>query len=196
MKWLFYSIFGFLYALASQCVQAEILACTAGPSGSREQVVIQNSSFDEQGPAGIAQWLGIEHVHPGHYLFELDKHQPKSLPSSARISRVGDEDFGSLQQTVVIKSCWVGKRAVLTGFLRSAEVAEVGGALVLQANGGGGSILAWNHMNEQKVRGTTSWKSYSIDIAVPADTYFLRFGFMLEGPGTLWADDMKLEIIY
>lgn len=185
------------FMLTAHAAQAQLQPCTAGAPGTRETVSIKNASFDESGPpSGIRDWQTIEHVHPGHYVFEMDAQQPHSPPSSAKMKRVGDEDFGSLQQTVVIKACWVGKKAVLSGFLRSQDATEVGGALVLQANGGGGDILAWNHMNESKLRGTVSWAKHVIEIPIPANTYVLRFGYMLEGPGSLWADDLKLEIVY
>lgn len=185
------------FLLTSQAALAQLQPCVAGAPGTRETVAIKNASFDEVGPpSGIRDWQTIEHVHPGHYVFERETQQPHSPPVSAKMKRVGDEDFGSLQQTFVIKSCWVGKKAVLSGFLRSQDVTDVGGALILQANGGGGDILSWNHMNENKVRGTTPWTKHSIEIPIPPNTYVLRFGYMLEGPGALWADDLKLEIVY
>ena len=193
-------IFRLMACLMSACLGASALAqlpaCEPGAPGTRERVAIKNASFDDAGANGIRDWIGIEHVRRGDYRFELDAEQPYSKPSSARIRRVGDEDFGCLQQTVMIKSCWVGRKAVLSGFLRSEKASDVGGALVLQANDGGGAILSWNHMNDGKIQGTTPWKRYEIEVPIPAGTYYLRFGFMLEGAGTLWADDLNVDVVY
>lgn len=50
-------------------------------------------------------------------------------------------------------------------------------------------------MNDARVRGTQPWKRYDIELAIPANAERLRVGVMLEEQGTLWADDISLEIV-
>ena len=70
-----------------------------------------------------------------------------------------------------------------------------GGALVLQALNGNDNILGHNHMDGHRIIVTTPWQPYSIEIKLPPITYTLRVGVMLEDAGTLWADDLRLELL-
>ncbi len=42
---------------------------------------------------------------------------------------------------------------------------------------------------------SNKWQRYEITFKVPAETNELRIGILLKGPGKLWADDFKLEVI-
>jgi len=132
----------------------------------------------------------------GHYEFTVDNVDAYSSPSSARIRQVQVEDFGVLDQTIAVPECWRGQRARLTGYLRTAAADGVGAGLVMQTVSPDGGIQTWNHMNDARVRGTQPWRRYQIELPIPANAERLRVGVMLEEQGTLWADDLSLEIIH
>ncbi|MBP8019081.1 MAG: hypothetical protein KAY82_03500 [Hylemonella sp.] len=169
-----------------------------GPSVIRPQneIGILNPSFDQVAPDGaLTAWRASEHNVGQSYTFTADTVGAWSAPSSAKINRHGDEEFGLLSQQIQFQPAWGNKTLRLSAQLKSEGVSGGGGALVLQMNAGGGQILAWNHMNSARLMGTRDWKKYSIDLKALPGTYSIKVGVMLEGAGTVWADDIKLEMI-
>jgi len=177
-------------------ISAHAQAPSVCPAGQSIKVPLKNASFDQVDAQGrMRDWLFQEHVTPGHYTFEADPKGAKSAPASARIQRVKTEDYGSMVQGVAVEPCWKGKTARLTGFLRTQEANGVGAALTLQVRLADGGIGLWDHMNDRRVRGTQGWNSYSVEVKIGDNAYSLLYGILLEGEGTLWADDLQLEIL-
>jgi hypothetical protein len=137
----------------------------------------------------------VEHNTGNSYSFTVDTSAPYSAPSSARIHRYGQEDYGLLDQLVRIQPAWANKTARLSGALKTEKANDGGGALIIQTRLGDGSIITSNHMEDGRAKGTTAWKLYSVDVKIPNNAYHIRIGAMLDGGGTLWVDDLKLEII-
>jgi hypothetical protein len=170
-------------------------ASTPVSGGNAVNVVIQNPSFNAGADGLIALWSPVEHNTGNSYTFTVDNNAPYSAPSSARIHRYGLEDYGLLDQLVRTQPTWASKTARLSGALKTDNANDGGGALVIQTRLGDGSILTSNHMEDGRVKGTTAWKLYSVDVKIPNNAYHIRIGAMLDGGGTLWVDDLKLEII-
>lgn len=158
-------------------------------------VSLKNPSFEPNAKGQIADWTPVEHGEGNSYTFVADPVSPLSGPTSARLHRHGVEFFGLLNQKVRVNSEWVGKTARFYGYLKTENIDGKGGALILQATGGGGEILAWNHMNDSRVKGTQHWKPYFVEIKIPKNAFYLLVGTLLEDSGTLWIDDVKLEIV-
>ncbi|MFY3386054.1 hypothetical protein [Paracidovorax sp. MALMAid1276] len=163
--------------------------------GKPAPVALQNPSFDAVSAGRPQHWVAKEHRVSGHYEFTVDAVQPRSAPGSARIRQIKVEDFGVLDQTLAIQPCWRGQRARLSAHLRTEGADGVGAGLVMQTVSPDGGIQTWNHMNDARVRGTQPWKAYTIELAIPENAERLRVGVMLEEQGTLWADDISLEIV-
>jgi len=100
-----------------------------------------------------------------------------------------------LSQLIQIQPAWINKTARLTAQLKTEWAIDAGAALILQIIGSRGEILDWNHMNDARVTQSQGWKSYSIDLKILPAATSIAVGVMLEGSGTLWADDIKLEIM-
>ncbi len=168
---------------------------TAASPPSNE-VFISNASFDQVSATGtLVSWLASEHSNGKSYTFQADSKDAWSVPSSAKIHRYGPEHYGLLSQNIQIQPAWINKTARLTAQLKTEGAIEAGAALILQMIGSRGEILDWNHMNDARVTQTQGWKKYSIDLkTMPAATSIV-VGVMLEGSGTLWVDDIKLEIM-
>lgn len=166
------------------------------PTAEQPVVVdLINPAFDLPVAHWFEHWVSVEHASAGNYSFALDTKEPYSKPNSARIRQEQPEDFGTLQQMVEVKKCWYNKKARFSGMLRAEGLTGQGGGLILQAFDGGGSILLWNHMDDSRIKGSQPWKRYNVEIQIPPTAYFLRVGFMLQDDGSLWGDDMKLEIV-
>lgn len=177
-------------------VAAPAVAQTQSASaGTVRSIPLQNPSFNTDASGKIAGWTSGEHGAGNSYSIEADPINPHSGPSSIRIRRHGKEPFALLDQSVGMHPGWRNKTLRLSGWLKGEGISGVGGALVIRADGGSGQILGWNFMDEARVTGTQAWKLHSIDLKVPPESTSLRVGVMLQDGGTLWADDLRLELI-
>ena len=113
---------------------------------------------------------------------------------SGRIQRVVEGGpFGSLT-TGTSAQPYRGKRIKYSGHLRSQE-AEVGGLWMRidRSHDGRVTTLAFDNMQDRPVRGTTDWAEYAVVLDVPDDAHQITFGFLLNGSGTLWGDNLKID---
>ena len=186
------SLLGATNAAFAQTSSAE---CAAPSRAHPLDVPLKNPSFTGDGSLKLVDWQATEHVEPGQYVFRTDTINPHTPPASALIRRTGTQTFGFIHQELKIPDGWQGKIARLSGFLRTEEANDAGGGLVIQALDGAGSVRAWDPMRDRLVRQTQPWQEYSVTIVIPPDTYKLRVGAMLQGGGSLWVDDLKLEIL-
>jgi hypothetical protein len=158
-------------------------------------VPLVNASFDLTSSGSIDGWEANEHNRGQSFSFVADTAEFASAPASAKIYRYGDEAWGLLRQNQPVLPAWLGKTARLTASLKSVGADSFGAGLVLQTQTGGDDILTHNHMGNARLLGNQGWTKYSIEIKIPPNAVKFNVGFMLEGGGTLWADDLKLEII-
>ena len=176
-------------------------ACGSGPSQPHlpalqgTEIALTNPSFVANAQGRMDGWTAIEHNSGNSYTFVADTENAYSAPSSLRMHQYGKEFFGAVQQNLRAQPNWIGRTVRLSGMLRSDGVTGGGGALVLQALNGNDNILGHNHMDGHRITGTTPWQPYSIEVKLPPNTYTLRVGVMLEDAGTLWADDLRLELL-
>ena len=159
------------------------------------EINLKNPSFNPDQQGKLNAWIAIEHGSGNSCTFVADPENALSIPSSARIRRHGSEPYGLLQQSIGVHPSWHNKTARLSGSLRGVDISGAGGALVLRADDGSGQILAWNFMQNARVKGTQDWKRYTIELKIPSSAYSLIAGVMLEDGGTLWADDLTIELI-
>lgn len=158
-------------------------------------ISLKNPSFDPDNQGEISGWSRNEHSTGNSYTFVADTENAHSAPSSARIRRHGSEVWGTLDQMIQVHPSWYNKTLRLTGWLKGEGISGTGGALILRANGGRGEILAWNFMENNRVKGTQIWKRHTIELKIPPATFNLLVGVTLIDGGTLWADDLSIELI-
>ena len=58
---------------------------------------------------------------------------------------------------------------------------------------GPGGMLAFDNMHDRPVTGTTDWARHEIVLDVSEEAEAVFFGMLLNGKGTAWVDDLKLE---
>jgi hypothetical protein len=165
----------------------------AAPQG--QLVPLKNPSFAAGADGQIEFWEANEHSRGHSFTFVADPKDAYSLPTSARINRYGDEAWGLLRQMVPVQPAWLNKTIRLTGFLRTDAVDSFGAAVLVQSRSASDDVLTWDHMNDRRLLGTRPWSAVSVQIKIPPNAAFISAGVMLEGGGTLWADDLRLEII-
>src|SRR6516162_2180692 len=54
--------------------------------------------------------------------------------------------------------------------------------------------LAFDNMRDRGAKGTTDWKKFDLQLAIPAETRNINFGALLVGKGTAWFDGLAVEV--
>lgn len=158
-------------------------------------IPLQSPSFTPGGDGRVVGWQPHQHAGSPSYQFAIEREHPRTAPGAARITRTGPEPFGMLAQDIAVLPAWQGKTVRVTAWLKTRDVAGEGVALVLQVQGGGGAILANAQMDGKRRKGTADWQAGTETVKIPPGAMLLRVAFMLEGDGTVWADDFKLELL-
>jgi hypothetical protein len=81
----------------------------------------------------------------------------------------------------------------ITGYIKTSDVTGRGAGLLMNANAPDGSGVGFQNMNHRRVRGTSDWRRYAIEVEIEEEVGRVCFGFNLEGPGTAWVDDMSFS---
>jgi hypothetical protein len=109
-------------------------------------------------------------------------------------------DWAKLTRSEVAPEKFRGKRVRIYAMMKSDDV--TGGAGVFA------SALRFDRRQQQtgplkrretkpdlRVHGTSAWVQYSATLEVPTDVDLLDYGVRFEGTGTLWVDDVALEVL-
>ncbi|MDA1053400.1 MAG: M56 family metallopeptidase [Planctomycetota bacterium] len=115
--------------------------------------------------------------------------------NGAASGRIEQQDasgtFGSLTQSMDAEK-YLGKRIKYTGYLKTNEAKAAG--LWLRVDGKS-KPLGFDNMQNRPIRGTTDWTEYHVVLDVPEEATRIVFGFLLGGSGTIWGDDLAIEIV-
>jgi C-terminal processing protease CtpA/Prc len=85
-----------------------------------------------------------------------------------------------------------GTTIELRGYLRTEDVSDFVGLWMRED--GETPALAFDNMQDRKLRGTTAWTEYTISLPVHSEARKLFFGVLLSGTGKAWADDLQLLV--
>jgi hypothetical protein len=55
--------------------------------------------------------------------------------------------------------------------------------------------LAFDNMQNRPIKGTTEWKRYDVVLNVPQGATGVFLGILLDGPGQVWLNDVKVEVV-
>jgi hypothetical protein len=188
---------------------AALAGCTGPVPGTHEPAPraggapatsLVNPGFESERP-GIRGnpegWISIQHAGPPSYTFKLDPGVRHTGAQSLRIDNVGPEPFGSIFQQFPAAPLR-GRTVRLSAWLKTRDAAGSftggGAVLTLQAMQSG-ATLAHNHMTQAPIKGTSDWSRHEIVLAIPAAADQVEVGAMLHGPGTLWLDDVELDVL-
>jgi len=84
-----------------------------------------------------------------------------------------------------------GARIELRGFLRTEDVSDFVGLWMRED--GETPALAFDNMQDRKLKGTTAWTEYSISLPVHSEARKLFFGVLCRNRKA-WADDLQLLV--
>lgn len=87
---------------------------------------------------------------------------------------------------------WRGRRVELKAELRSGAVDGWAG-LWMRVDGKDGQVLAFDNMQNRALRGTTSFRWYSVVLDVPVEAERVSFGVLLHGPGAVFVRELVFQ---
>ncbi|MEO6565800.1 MAG: hypothetical protein ABIO63_07175 [Casimicrobiaceae bacterium] len=190
-----------LAVLATGCVTPSTTPTAAAPEpmpppAAGTRIALVNAGFESTtlGPRGDPEgWFSFQHAGPLSYKYTADTSQKKSGERSLRIDNIGPEIYGAVAQVVDARP-HKGKVAKLSGWVKTIDANDNGAVLTLLATQSG-STMAQNFMLDAPIKGTTDWKRYTITLPIPPAADRVEVGMMLRGRGTVWLDDVELEIV-
>ena len=170
-------------------------AAPAAPSArSPHGTTVINPGFESTVPGRRNNdpegWFSHQHAGTLSYRFTLDTTNPRSGARSLRIENIGPEPYGAITQAIDGRP-YRGKTVKLSAWMRTQGTENA--ALTLAAMSGG-IPLAHNFMSEKPVKGTTGWARYTITLPMPPATEFVEVGAMIQGKGSVWFDDVEVEV--
>ena len=130
---------------------------------------------------------------PADYIVTIDRATYRSGGASAQLrSRVPTATgFGTLTQRVRADSL-KNVRIRVSAWLRTREAQ---GALLFVRVDGAVAGLDFANTADDPVSGTSEWTRRELVVDVPDDALGVTFGLMLGGTGTVWIDDVVLDVV-
>jgi hypothetical protein len=122
-----------------------------------------------------------------------DAHRGESCGRIRSIGIPSQPSFGSFTNALSVEK-YQGKRIRYSGYLKSDMEPQAWAGMWMRVDSKG-KLPRFDNMNGRPVKGKTDWTEYSIVLDVPNDSHNINFGFLISGEGTLWGDDLKIEII-
>jgi hypothetical protein len=128
------------------------------------------------------------------YETALDGSVTHSGRISARVSsRVADPRREGTLMQVIRADRYRGKRIRLSGFVQAKDVVN-GAGLWMRTEREFEKPLTRDNMGNRMVKGTSGWVACTIVLDVPQEAERIFFGIYVN-KGTVWADDLKFEIV-
>ena len=139
------------------------------------------------------QGWGLTGTRPVAYEIRCDEVFTDCAVPILRTRAFKSEPFGmgSLTHSESAET-WRGRRVELRAELRSGAVDGWAG-LWMRVDGPEGKVLAFDNMQNRALRGTSSFKWYSVVLDVPLDAEKVSFGVLLHGPGAVFIRELVFE---
>jgi len=102
------------------------------------------------------------------------------------------DGFGTLMQDFRADK-YVGKRLRFSAFVKSDGVQ--GWAGLWMRLDSSSRQLTLDNMQDRLIKGTTGWQKYEVVLDVPQDATGIFFGVLLDGPGAVWLNSAKFEVV-
>lgn len=179
--------------------QVETAPAEAPRATAARKVKLVNAGFEEplKGDGDPTGWVTGQHAGVPSYTFALDEKVRREGKQSLRIDNIGPEPYGAIYQPLPIAGL-AGTTLRLTAWVRTqnagGERKGWGAALQLQAKKGG-SPLAYNDLSAHLISGSSEWTRREVVVAIPKDAEHVEVGIMLRGKGSVWLDDVELEVV-
>ncbi len=127
------------------------------------------------------------------YSITIDETTKHSGKASAQMKFSGEQanGFSGIGQNLQATS-YRGKRVRISAWIKTDEEAR---AQIWCGVYTAKNMAAFDNMDSRPVKGKTDWQQYSVVLDVPPESLMLNFGVMTMGKGTVWTDDVKVEVV-
>lgn len=139
--------------------------------------------------------------HEGHedgrehgYVLSEDTTSTSVGKKSAKLQSLLPEQNGSFVSILqdVSPKLYLGKKVCFSASIKTDKV--IGSAELWLLDQKEDEVLSFDDMSGRAPSGTSDWHDYSIVLDVPNDSKKIRFGFMLNGGGTAWMKNPRLQL--
>lgn len=148
----------------------------------RREVPLQWWGFDLQRPQSAVDRLAI-----------LLAHDPALEQVEALQLGLGGQGFAATGLTLPGEVV-AGRTLVLSGRIRTRDLENGWAGLWARADGTGPRALELDNMYDRGPRGTRGWRTYTLEMQVPAEAERVVFGIVQSGQGEAWYDDLSLTL--
>lgn len=163
--------------------QVDTSVATTNIESNRE---LQNVDFEDGG-----RWWGFSGSYAVKTIDTLTRHSGKQSLGLEQTAQDFEDTSGYTQSVLAEK--YAGKRVRFSAYVKTEDVQ---GTMGLWFQGRSTLInRVTDEMETRPVFGTTDWTLYETVVDVPADCTLLAMGVQMHGPGKLWIDDAKLEVV-
>jgi hypothetical protein len=144
--------------------------------------------------ADVPRGWHLAGTKPAEYESGVDSEQAHQGHASAflRSKRPNVDGFGTLMQSTNAEQ-YQGNKVRLSSLVKSEEVTRWAGLWMRVDKGT--EQLALDNMQNRPIKGTTGWQRYYVVLDVPKDATRIAFGILLDGPGEVWLNGTKFEIV-
>ena len=108
------------------------------------------------------------------------------------------EGLGTLMQNFAAGQ-YVGQRVRLSALVKTDSVERWAGLWMRVDDNSkdprNPKMLAFDNMMDRPIKGTTAWQNYDIVLDVPAGATGIFFGVLMDGPGEVWLNNVKFEVV-
>jgi C-terminal processing protease CtpA/Prc len=139
-------------------------------------------------------WNRVE-LATGEYTVDVDSSVARSGRRSLRIDGFTTTPLGGgsvLQQ--IRADRFRGKRVRVSAYVRTRNVRGLGGTIAV-AVAGEGRVVAQSRLDQAPLTGSRNWQLLTAVVDVPGLAVGLNITGTLEGAGTTWFDNFRIEVI-
>lgn len=153
---------------------------------------LQNPGFENRDTSGkLSDWLGV--VHGGDsYHVDLDDTQAFAGKSSLIIKNTGTPSWGGAHQTIRAEHL-AGREIEITAQVKAANVTAPGFYVALKVSQMGRELDSVK--SGDLLHGDADWKKISLRAMLPKETTHLEVSLILDGDGSVWVDDVRLDLL-
>ncbi|MCB9924448.1 MAG: hypothetical protein H6822_19880 [Planctomycetaceae bacterium] len=130
------------------------------------------------------------------YSFSIDLGKSHQGSGSGKIEKTGQGDhFGSLTRSISAND-YRGKRIMYSGFIAAEKATLAKLWMRIDAvEDGQTTPIDFADTAKYGTSDTSDWIKHFVVLDVPEDANNMTFGFLLEGDGAVWGDDLKIEVV-
>lgn len=132
---------------------------------------------------------------PGQYEIGVDAEGYGRGGSAKFLRQVsGDGNGWSTLMQQISPVDYRGKRVRFSAQVRTRDISKWSG-LWMRVDSPGKPGASFYNSQDKPISGTTGWQPRSVTLDVPEDASVLAFGVIGAGKGTVWIDDLKIEVV-